>query len=154
MAIYIVQHGRCVTKEVDPDRPLSSEGRTEVERIAGVAAGYGVCPSVIYHSGKTRARETASIYEKALGALQGTGEMAGMNPMDDVEGFAKGIDAQSQAMFVGHLPFLERLVAFLITGNQAIKVFQLQNGGVLCMDKESGTDQWFIKWGLMPNVGP
>ena len=152
MAIYIVQHGRCVTKEVDPDRPLLSEGRTEVERIAGVAAGYGICPSVIYHSGKTRARETASIYGKALGA--GVSEMAGMNPMDDVERFAARVDSQSQAMFVGHLPFLERLVAFLITGNLDIPVFKLQNGGVLCMDKDSDTGRWSIRWGLMPNVGP
>ena len=154
MAIYIVQHGRCVSKEVDPDRPLSLEGRTEVERIAGVAAGYNVRPSVICHSGKTRACETASIYDKALGASQGIREMAGMNPMDDVEAFAVTIDPEQQAMFVGHLPFLERLVAFLITGHQDVLVFKLQNGGVLCMDYAEDTGRWFIKWGLMPNVGP
>ena len=139
MAIYIVQHGRCVSKEVDPDRPLSVEGRTEVSRIAGVAKGYGIRPSVIYHSGKTRARETASIYDNTLGASQGVREMAGMNPMDDVEAFAATIDPEQQAMFVGHLPFLERLVAFLITGHQDVLVFKVQNGGVLCMDYAGDT---------------
>lgn len=154
MAIYIVQHGRCVTKEIDPDRPLSSQGRAEVERMAGVAAGYGIRPSVIYHSGKTRARETAAIYDSALGASRGVSEIAGMNPMDDVERFATDIDSKNQAMYVGHLPFLERLVSFLITGNLDIPVFKLQNGGVLCMERDGDTGQWSIRWGLMPNVGP
>ena len=33
MAMYFVQHGKAVPKEIDSDRPLSEEGRAEVERV-------------------------------------------------------------------------------------------------------------------------
>ena len=30
--------------------------------------------------------------------------------------------------------------------------FALQNGGILCVDREPGDRYWFIRWGLMPYV--
>ncbi len=39
MALYLVQHGRSLPKEKDPEQGLSGEGIAEVERIAGVGAG-------------------------------------------------------------------------------------------------------------------
>ena len=44
MAIYLVQHGQCLSKQVDPQKGLSEEGADTVKRIAGVAAGYRVQP--------------------------------------------------------------------------------------------------------------
>ena len=58
MALYLVQHGRSQSKDVDPDQGLTPEGEAEVKRIAGVARGYGVRVHSILHSGKTRAEET------------------------------------------------------------------------------------------------
>ena len=34
MAIYFVQHGICEAKTMDPDRPLTHEGRKEIKRVA------------------------------------------------------------------------------------------------------------------------
>ena len=42
MALFLVQHGKSLPKDVDPDQGLSQEGISEVDRIAGVAKGYGV----------------------------------------------------------------------------------------------------------------
>jgi len=44
MTVYLVQHGRPVAKEVDPDRPLSPEGVAEVEKTARFLHGSGVRP--------------------------------------------------------------------------------------------------------------
>ena len=52
MTLYLVQHGKSLPKDIDPDRGLSEEGITETERIAGVAKGYGVAVSLIRHSSK------------------------------------------------------------------------------------------------------
>ncbi len=41
MAIYLVQHGKSLSKDIDPEKGLSEEGISEVQRIAEVAAGYG-----------------------------------------------------------------------------------------------------------------
>ena len=55
-------------------------------------------------------------------------------------------------MLVGHLPFMERLTSHLITGSSENLVFKFQNGGIVCLDQDPGTDTWFIKWALMPNI--
>ena len=42
MALYSVQHGKCLAKDVDPEKGLSEEGLSEVQRICEVAAGYAL----------------------------------------------------------------------------------------------------------------
>ena len=43
MYLYLVQHGAAVSKEIDPERPLSQEGRAEVRKVASyLAAGLGI----------------------------------------------------------------------------------------------------------------
>lgn len=152
MAIYIVQHGKSLSKEIDPARSLSEEGIAIVKRIASVAAGYGVKPTVIKHSGKKRALETAEMMAEMLSPQYGIQEISGINPMDDVTIFSERLSTDKNEMFVGHLPFMERLISFLITGDFERPVFRLQNGGVLCMDKDLDNGHWYIKWGLMPEI--
>ncbi len=60
MALYLVQHGKSLPKDIDPDQGLSEEGVAETERIAEVAANYGVNVAHIKHSVKTRAHKTAA----------------------------------------------------------------------------------------------
>ena len=53
MALFLVQHGKSLPKELDPDQGLSDEGFAETKRIAEVAKGYGINVMRILHSGKT-----------------------------------------------------------------------------------------------------
>ena len=66
--------------------------------------------------------------------------------------FADDIEISDNLMLVGHLPFMERLASYLITGSIEKPVFKFQNGGILCMDKDPETKTWFIKWSLMPDI--
>ena len=152
MALFLVQHGINLPKEKDPRKGLSEEGVADTERIAGVAAGYGVRVSTIVHSGKTRAEQTARIMAGHLKPVKGVQEMSGMGPLDDVAGFARGLDLQGNTMLVGHLPFLEKLAAYLITGKESITVFKMQNAGIVCLDFYPGSDRIVIKWALMPRI--
>ena len=153
MALYLVQHGKSLPKDKDPQKGLSQEGVSETERIAQVAKGYQVRVSKIIHSGKTRARQTAEIFEAALKPSGGIHERSGLNPMDDVTAFAETIDYKEDRMLVGHLPFMERLAAYLITGSFEKPVFKFQNSGIVCLDKDPATESWAIKWTLMPHIG-
>ena len=153
MTIYLVQHGRCFSKTVDPEKGLSEQGAEEVHRIAQVAAGYGIKVSEIRHSGKKRALQTAEILEQALKPEKGLRSEQGINPLDDVVTYASGLDFTSDCMIVGHLPFLEKLAAYLVTGKDQKPVFQLQNGGILCLGHYPGAEQVVVKWALMPNIG-
>ena len=152
MALYLVQHGKSLPKEADPDQKLSAQGISDATRIAGVAQGYGVKVAQIRHSGKRRARQTAQIMAKHLTPREQPMEIGGLNPTDDVITFARTLSSQNDLMVVGHLPFLSRLVSYLITGSLTTGVFRFQNAGIVCMDQETGSGAWVITWTLMPEI--
>jgi phosphohistidine phosphatase len=153
MALYLIQHGRSLPKDQDPDQGLSEDGTTETERIASIAQGYGVSVSQIRHSVKTRARQTAEILARALKPQNDIQEISGIKPMDDVAACAAKIDPDENVMLVGHLPFMERITSYLITGSIDQPLIKFQNSGIVCLDKDPETQGWVIKWTLMPNIG-
>lgn len=153
MAIYLVQHGKCLSKAQDPQKGLSAQGIEDVRRIAQVAAGYGIGVSEIRHSGKQRAFQTAQIMGEILAPKKGVHSDQGLNPMDDVKTYSQTLDISSDCMIVGHLPFLEKLAAYLVTDQQERPIFQLQNGGILCLGHYQDSDQVVILWAIMPNIG-
>jgi phosphohistidine phosphatase len=152
MALYLVQHGQSLPKDVDPDQGLSEDGVAETERIAGVAKGYKVNVGQILHSVKTRAGKTAEIFASALQPAEGAKKVEGLKPMDDVAAFATSLNPESNTMLVGHLPFMERMAAYLVTGSIDKPVFKFQNSGIVCLDKDPESDSWVVVWTLMPNI--
>jgi phosphohistidine phosphatase len=56
-------------------------------------------------------------------------------------------------MLVGHLPLMERLTAYLITGSFEKPVFKFQYSGIVCLNKDPTSGSWVIKWALMPHNG-
>ena len=152
MAIYLVQHGQCLSKQEDPEKGLSANGVADVQHIAQVAVGYGVRVNRIVHSGKKRALQTAEILAEVLQPELGIMTAEGINPLDDAVAFASTVDMASQCMVVGHLPHLEKLAAYLVTGQDKTPIFQLQNGGILCLDLYGDSSQVVIRWALMPHI--
>lgn len=152
MALLLVQHGKSLPKDEDPEKGLSDEGVLDVKRIADAAKKYGVNISCIKHSGKKRALQTADIFASALQPELGVQEINGINPLDDVASFADNISSGEDLMLVGHLPFMEKLVSFLITGSIARPVIKFQNGGIVCLDEDTDNHWWVIKWALMPTI--
>jgi phosphohistidine phosphatase len=153
MSLFLVQHGKSLPKDVDPDQGLSDEGVAETERIASTAANYKVAINQIKHSGKTRAAKTAEIFASALKPSSGVEKVVGLKPMDDVKAFATSLDPDTNIMLVGHLPFMERMTAYLVTGSTDSIVFKFQNSGIVCLDKNPESESWMIIWALMPNIG-
>jgi phosphohistidine phosphatase len=153
MALYLVQHGKSLPKAVDPDQGLSDDGIAETKRIADVARGYQVKVSLIRHSGKKRAHQTAEILAEALNPAGSVAEVGGLKPLDDAAAFAASIDAAADTMLVGHLPFMERMASFLVTGSAEKPIFRFQNSGIVCLKQEPEPESWVIAWTLMPNIG-
>jgi len=152
MSLYLVQHGKSLPKEIDPDRPLSEEGKATVHRIAQMATGYHIHVSQIIHSGKARARQTAEIISMYIKPESGIRESKGLNADDDVYPLASTIKGPENIMIVGHLPFMERLVSFLITGTDKYTVVKFQNGGIVCLYQDTEKRTWYIKWMVMPEM--
>lgn len=152
MALYLVQHGRSIPREIDSGQGLSPEGMFEVEQIANVAMKHRIHVSCIKHSGRKRAQQTAEKFAAALNPAMGIKKMRGLKPNDDVECLTKELSYKDNYMVVGHLPFLEKLVSFLIIGTVEKPVIKFQNAGIVCLDKEADGQDWFIKWTLFPKI--
>lgn len=150
MSLYLVQHGKCFSEDEDPERSLTEEGISEVRRIAEVARNYSIKVSIIKHSGKKRAFQTAKILNDVLKPSKGIEKISNINPGDDVSIVAKDLKSNEDIMIVGHLPHLEKLTSYLITGSAEKRVFKFQNGGIICLDMDF--ESWIIKWSLMPKI--
>ena len=83
MKLYLVQHGLAVDKATDADRPLSDIGVEEVEAMASWLYKTDTSIAQIYHSGKTRAQQTACIFSSKLSDTP-VEAIEGIQPNDDV----------------------------------------------------------------------
>lgn len=115
MILYLVQHGKCLTKDEDPGRPLSDTGREQTRKIAEIIAGAAIPVMAVRHSGKLRAKQTAELFASVLG-VSDVKTIEGLQPLDDVDVFARKLAGYDRCMLVGHLPFMGRLTSFLLTG--------------------------------------
>ena len=52
MRIYLTQLGLAAPNDVDPDRPLSEQGREDVRRLADFLGSAGIEVEQVLHSGK------------------------------------------------------------------------------------------------------
>lgn len=152
MSIFLSQHGKSASKDIDPQRGLTREGMTEITRVARILSQPGLGIDVIRHSGKARALQTAEIFAKSLNPVNGVKPRDGLDPLDDVVAFANQLPKNRSEMYVGHLPFMERLVSYLITGNADGCVVRFQNGGVVRLDWEDERERWVIGWTVFPNL--
>ena len=152
MALYLVQHGKSLSKDVDPDQGLSEEGTAETRRIAQVARDYQVPIAQIKQSGKKRARQTAEIFAGALKPAGGVEEVSGLKPLDDVTAFAANIDAAADTMLVGHLPFMAKLASYLLSDNTDKIALEFKAGGMAYLEYQD--NRWILKWLINPDINP
>jgi phosphohistidine phosphatase len=152
MRIYLMQHGKPVSKEEDADRPLSKQGRDDVERVSHFLQRYHVTIDEIIHSGKTRARQTAEIVMSRLNPGNAPKAKSGLSPLDDVKETANEINKRDKALFItGHLPHLGKLASLLVAGSDSVPIVSFQQGGVVCLEKGE-QDGWTISWMLIPDM--
>jgi phosphohistidine phosphatase len=148
--VYLVRHGDAVAGAENPARPLSQTGREAVEQIARLARERQVEVSVVYHSGILRAEETAEILAKHLKPPSGVKAISGLSPDDDpMAGKAELEAATAPIMLVGHLPYMNRLVALLVRGDPEASVINLRPAAMVCCSKVAA--QWKIDWHLAPS---
>ena len=151
MSLFLVQHGKNLPKDKDPEKGLSPEGIKDVEYVAGVLRSNKISVSSIWHSGLKRARQTADIFAASLGSGIEVLEKEGLAPLDDVTKLNPNPD--ENIMVVGHLPFMERLVSFLLTGSpDKPPLIKFKNGGIVAMDRDAETESWYIEWMLYPHL--
>lgn len=150
MRLYLMQHAKSKSKEEDPDRSLTDEGRSEVERIAAFLARTPRSEGIpIFHSGKTRACETAEALARTFEATM-VDETDGLAPLDDPALWAERLgETRTGVVLVGHLPHLARLTSLLLVGDPEREIVDFSNAGMVCLQrKEDG--RWALLWSVVP----
>jgi phosphohistidine phosphatase len=144
MKLYLARHGEAVTKQEDPDRPLSGDGRRDVSHVADILEKTNAAVDRVIHSGKLRARQTAEILAQSVMREVGLETVPDMNPMDPVEPWVKKIEGFEQdAMLVGHMPFMGKLVSRLVIGREDADLVFFHAGAVVCLER-TGSGRWGI----------
>ena len=160
MYLYLVQHGRAMDKETNPERPLSEEGRADLEKMASFLSGVsdlsglsGIEVERIFESGKLRATETAAIIGNALGKDVQQGD--NLLPLDNPGQWVGSLNGTSDnTMLVGHLPHLGKLASLLLVGAPEVNVVKFSPGGVLCLKRNDEEENigWTVQWMVVPDL--
>ena len=115
MILHLVHHGEAVSGAADARRPLSPHGRTAVAALAAEAARRGTKPSVVWHSGKLRAKQTAEELWRACNALAAFSATRDLQPDDPPAWMRDRLRGETRDILIaGHFPHLPRLLALLL----------------------------------------
>ena len=149
MKIYLIHHATAFSADEDPERHLTPLGRDQADRLGARLAAAGADPMRILHSDKQWVMETA---ERIASAMDMSDRLAvagyEINTEDDLRPFMADIEnTNGDLMMVGHVDYLRRAAAKLITGDEAARViaFKPDFGTAFCLEDEDG--DWIVRFG-------
>ena len=144
MHLFLVHHGDAVGPEIDPRRPLSPTGVEAVERLAAAAARKGVQPSVVWHSGKLRAKQTAEAFWRACNALAEFSATRDLQPDDPPTWMRDRLRHEPRdLMLAGHFPHLPALLRLLVTDAHSFPLH-----GIVALETDDDGETWKELWRL------
>jgi phosphohistidine phosphatase len=148
--VYLVQHGQSKSEEKDPQRRLTDKGIGEVRRVADFLHPLELEVDAVWHSGKARAQQTAELLAEAVSARDRVVQREGLGPKDQVATTKQALEKTGgDVMIVGHLPFLGKLVALLVTGSEENEIVEFQFGSVVCLERRDH-GKWKVAWMITP----
>ncbi|MEW8506443.1 MAG: phosphohistidine phosphatase SixA [Candidatus Thiodiazotropha sp.] len=152
MKLYLVQHGEACSKDVDPDRPLTDQGRRDVDRLVAFLGQAGISADRVIHSGKLRALQTAERLSPVIAPGRVPEANGRINPNDDPKAFALFQEERGEVMLVvGHLPFMARLVSHLLIGDEEKPIVSYHPGSIICLEREKDMN-WRLNWMIRPEL--
>ena len=152
MKLYLVQHAKAASKEIDPERSLTQEGLNDINKIAAFIEPLELSIENLWHSGKKRAQQTTEILAGAINVKNEISIQDGLAPNDEVDVIKERIISAGQdLMIVGHLPFLSKLASLLLTGSESSETVAFKQGGIVCLKCED-QNLWQIDWMITPDI--
>ncbi len=150
MKLFLVQHAKAASEEIDPERPLTEEGRRDIQRVASFIESVNLSVDYLWHSGKTRARQTAEVLAEVITVGSEIAAHDGLAPNDNVKAIKDQIaSAQNDIMIVGHMPFVAKLASLLLTGSEFSGTIAFKQGSIVCLNY-SDECKWQVEWMITP----
>lgn len=152
MKLYLAQHGEACAKEVDPSRPLSEQGLADINQLATFLKQANIQVGRVIHSGKRRAMQTAECLAKSIAPGTELETSNNINPNDDPKSINwKSECGGSDTLIVGHLPFMAKLVSFLLFNDENQLIIRFHPGSIICLEHYNDA-HWQINWMIRPEL--
>lgn len=153
MKLYLVRHAEAKQKEIDPEKSLSERGISEITKVGSfISKNTFIQPNIIYHSGKTRTRQTAEILGEYLNPQNGVNKAEGLKSLDSPKIWRdKLLEKDEDIMLVSHLPYLTRLTGLLLCKDENKKIINFKNAEIVYLGKDKFSD-WSVKWIIIPEI--
>lgn len=129
--LLLVRHGEAHHGSPDELRELTPAGQAEVRNNLSKAADRLPALDLVFHSGLTRAMQTAEIVTGQLAPQLYPQYLDGISPWGDPLTFCESLTNESAEtlLVVSHNPFLEELISYL-TGESP----RMKTGSVACLE--------------------
>lgn len=151
MKLYLVQHAKAASEQVDPQRPLTEEGRSDIQKVAAFIKPLNLCVDYLWHSEKKRSDQTAEVLAEVIKVKTHTAR-DGLGPNDDVKALKDElVSSGGDIMLVGHLPFLSKLASLLLVGSESANTVAFKNAGIVALNR-SEENRWQIDWIIIPEL--
>ena len=160
MEIVFLRHAPAGAREEwartgrpDSERPLTLEGRKRARAAAKGLAKFIKTADLIATSPWPRARETAEIAAKALGApLVETECLLPNRSPASLAAWLSGLDGE-RVVLVGHEPHLSKVVSWLMAGGVSRSIVRFKKAQALLLEmKKAAPGSAALIWSLPPRV--
>lgn len=154
--IYLLRHSEACDTSVHPDRPLTDKGRDRVYRLGRFLRSFGedMEISVVIHSPKLRAVQTAAIFRETV---------APMAELIDADELLPGTDPRTivslangygkEIVLVGHLPSLSLAASLFLTGSVTGACVPFEPAEICCLSMDVRREERaVIKWKVPPSL--
>jgi len=148
-----MRHGTAAGPDIDPEQGLSALGRDEISRLAERLASRGIQFSRIFHSNKTRAKQTAELMMRGVSPNADVSLRAGLSPNDDPQIVMDEMASwSSDTLAVSHLPLVPGLLAIIPGVGSASMRINFVPGTIVCIEKAGDKQErdWKLSWSESP----
>ena len=154
MLIHLMQHGACLSKELNESQPLSPVGREQVEKSGRAAAILGLRFQLVAASPKVRSMQTAEIMAEQTGypvrRIIVTEAVKAMAPVAETLAFINEYVGLDSILITGHLPSLGLLASAILSPGKPVDI-RVENGGLMQLELEPGRSAGVLNWSLTPS---
>ena len=152
MYLYLVQHAEAKSKDEDPARGLTDKGWADAKKMADFADRLAkIKPTYIYHSGKTRAVQTADTFEDYLQPAEGMKAVECLGPTDNPRIMAELIKDMTDDCHAGGASAAPGQAGLAASVRRRIKqCHRFSNAGIVCLSRTE--DIWSLAWIVTPEV--
>ena len=144
MNVYFLRHGIAIERgtpgfENDSLRPLTPKGKTQLRNCAAAMNKMGLRPGLILSSPLLRAKQTAEIVAKNLKLKERLKFSDELKPDGGVKNLFRQLSelkpVPENILFVGHEPYLSRLIFLLVSGGENVAI-DFKKGGLCKLEVE------------------